>query len=224
MSGIKTFIIKIKNDIQRKKCERTGTVFDGANVIGNSTWLSNVHVGYGTYIGDCSYFEASTIGKYCSISGNVKVIQGVHPTQNWVSTHPAFFSTRKQCGICYVNNERFEEMKYVDVTNKLALIIGNDVWIGYGVMILSGIRIGDGAVIAAGAVVVSDVPEYAIVGGVPAKIIKYRFTNEEIAKLKSMKWWEKDEKWIKEHALLFNDIKNFIKINDQDEVKCRIIK
>ncbi len=86
------------------------------------------------------------------------------------------------------------------------LKIGNDVWIGANVLILDGVTIGNGAIIAAGAVVTKDVPPYAVVGGVPAKIIKYRFNKEEIDFLEQLKWWEKDEKWLTEYGKYFNNV------------------
>ena len=70
--------------------------------------------------------------------------------------------------------------------------IGNDVWIGLNATILDGVTIGDGAIVAAGAVVTKDVPPYAVVAGVPAKIIKYRFTESQIDFLLKFRWWEKD--------------------------------
>ena len=88
--------------------------------------------------------------------------------------------------------------------------VGNDVWIASDVKLLPGIVIHDGAVIAAGAVVTKDVPPYAIVGGVPAKVIRYRFTKEQIESLLDIQWWNKDEKWIREHAGLFDDVDGFL--------------
>ena len=82
---------------------------------------------------------------------------------------------------------------------------------------MQGINVGNGAIIAAGSVVIEDVPPYAIVAGVPAKIKKYRFSEEQIAALQNIKWWERDEKWIAEHAYMFSDIDIFLKgmLNDK---------
>ncbi|MGN1275552.1 MAG: CatB-related O-acetyltransferase, partial [Floccifex sp.] len=78
-------------------------------------------------------------------------------------------------------------------------VIGNDVWIGNNVTILAGVSVGDGAVLAAGAVVTKDVPPYAIVGGVPAKILRFRFDDGTIKELQKLEWWNKNPDWIKEH-------------------------
>jgi serine acetyltransferase len=85
-------------------------------------------------------------------------------------------------------------------------MIGNDVWIGANVTILDGIRIGDGAIVATNALVTKNVPPYAILGGVPAKQLKKRFTDEQIGFLLKLKWWDKREEWISEHAKYFNSI------------------
>ena len=129
------------------------------------------------------------IGKFCSISKNIRIITGgIHPT-NWVSTYPF----RAQFNLPGKNADGMP-------TTKGDIIIGNDVWIGTGVTILSGVKIGDGAVITAGAVVTKDIPEYSIAGGVPAKVIKFRFTEEQILSLKAIEWWDWDEEKILKHV------------------------
>ena len=176
--------------------------FEGSNKIGENTSFSGK-------MGRCSYIGANSVvfanvGRYCSIATDVITVSGKHPTKDWVTTHPAFFSTAKQCGTTYVSESCFPEK-----TNPA--VIGNDVWIGYGARILGGVKIGDGAIVAAGAVVTQDVPDYAIVGGVPAKVIRYRFTEEQIQKLQKIRWWEKDEQWLAKHADKFSQIDTFIR-------------
>ena len=175
--------------------------FDGNNRVGKNSFFAG-KLGYGSYIGENAYINAS-IGKYCSVASDVKVVTGNHPAKDYVSTHPAFFSTKKQAGFTYVTEDLFKE--------ETPVVIGNDVWIGQGAMLLSGVTIGDGAIIAAGAVVTKDVKPYSIVGGVPAKEIRKRFSEEEIKFLLELKWWDKPEKWIKENAEKFTDIKNLMK-------------
>lgn len=106
---------------------------------------------------------------------------GRHPT-NFISTHPIFYSSRRQTGKTFAKKNLIEEIARIS--------IGNDVWIGARAVILDGISVGDGAIIAAGAVVVKDVPPYAVVGGVPAKVIRYRFTEDVIEQLLDWKWWQ----------------------------------
>ena len=83
--------------------------------------------------------------------------------------------------------------------------IGNDVWVGYGVKVVNNVKIGNGSVIAAGAVVIKDVPDYAIVGGVPAKIIRYRFPEETVEKLKVFQWWNKSDDELKANLSIFTE-------------------
>ena len=120
---------------------------------------------------------------------------------------PHFFQRKKQAGFTYVDQTIFTEIKYTDSKQNYFVTIGNDVWIGSNVVILDGSTIGDGVIVAAGAVVTSDLEPYYIYGGVPARKIGERFTGEEREFLLKYKWWNKDDKWIKDNAHLFSNIK-----------------
>lgn len=180
---------------------------EGRNHIGKDCIVHHTSLGYGSGISRDSIIDTVSIGRYSTLGPDIKVITGQHPTRSIVSTHPAFYSNRGQMGFTYVDKSIFEEIRFADGSHKV--VIGNDVWIGSYVRIMEGVTISDGAIVAAGSLVTKDVPPYAIVGGVPAKVIRYRFGEDEIEKLLEIKWWEKDEDWIKEHAEEFADIKRF---------------
>ncbi len=202
----KTLHIKISSDIGGLK-----TFFEGYNSIGKMSFFYG-KMGYATYIGNnCNI--SGIIGRFCSIGNDVTTVAGNHPINKFVSTHPCFYSTVKQCGITFVSEDYFEECLKVDNAGH-AVSIGNDVWIGDRVTIIGGVKIGDGAVIAAGAVVTKDVEPYEIVGGVPAKRIKKRFSDERISYLLNLKWWSKSIGWIKQNAVLFRNVDDFIDMMD----------
>jgi acetyltransferase-like isoleucine patch superfamily enzyme len=143
------------------------------------------------------------IGKFCSIADGVKFVFGHHPT-NQVSTFPI----RALC--C-------NYAPHYDAKSKGDIEIGNDVWIGLNVIILSGVKIGNGAVIAAGSVVTKSIPPYSIFGGVPAKIIKYRLREDQISKLSKIHWWDWPIEKINENEELFyGDVDEFIKVHHVD--------
>ena len=155
-------------------------VFSENVVLHGSTCISSSHIGRFTYFAGTIASNVK-IGSFCSIGPGTRIGgMGSHPV-NMLSTHPAFYSTRGQAGMTFSDMNYFEEIK---VTH-----IGNDVWVGANAIVLDGVSIGNGAVVAAGAVVTSSVPDYAIVGGVPAKVLKMRFCEEDIRQLNQIQWW-----------------------------------
>ena len=184
------------------------SAFEGYNRIGDGSKFYG-SMGYGSYIGENSKINA-TIGRYCCIADRVYTVSGTHPVNDFVSIHPAFYSTSSQAGFTYTNEDKFEETLFNKVDGKTSVYIGNDVWIGCNVILLGGIKIGDGAIIAAGAIVTQDVEPYAIVGGVPAKLIRKRFSQEQIDFLGSFCWWDKDPDWLKDNCENMDNIEKFI--------------
>lgn len=147
-----------------------------------------------SYIGKCSIIHDTKIGKFCSISACCVIGLPSHPT-NHLSTSPLFTSPSNALKETWVYEKVYKSEISVD--------IGNDVWIGYGAMIPNNIKVGDGAIIAAGAVVTKDVPPYAIVGGVPARVIKYRFSQDVIGRLLQLHFWDHSINEIKKNIDLF---------------------
>lgn len=157
--------------------------------------LVNVTIGRYSYVGAACSINNVSIGSFCSIASYCAIGGGNHPI-SYVSTSPVFLAGRN---IFKVN---FAEIEYDEApcTN-----IGNDVWIGEACFIRAGVNIGDGAIIGAHAVVTKDVPPYAVVAGVPAEIIRFRFDEETIRELLNCSWWDWPEDLLSSRASLFYD-------------------
>jgi virginiamycin A acetyltransferase len=142
------------------------------------------------------------IGNLCSIAQNVKFILDADHRTETISTFP-------------FNVKILKEVKY-EAISKGNIIVEDDVWIGYGAMILSGVKIGQGAVIAAGAIVTKDVPPYSIVGGIPARVLKYRFLKEQIDKLLHIDYGRIDKNFVIKNKDLLNKDLNEIFYKDEE--------
>lgn len=147
-----------------------------------------IFIGKGTFIDNCSQ-----IGNFCSISFDVKIGLRNHRL-DVLSTSPYFYQKSKG----WVANDNMPLSEPV--------IIGHDVLISANAVIIEGIQIGTGAVVAAGAVVINDVPPYAVVAGVPAKIVKYRFEEEQIVNLLKSEWWLKPENHLRSKIEELNNL------------------
>lgn len=173
-------------------------------MVRSGTEIGIVSLGDYSYIsGPRSYVEEAKIGKFCSIARQVIIGVSGH-NYDWVTTSPII--TSKEFG--FVKNDICEPQKNMP-------IIGNDVWVGMNAVIMRGVIVGDGAVIAAGSIVTSNVKPYSIVGGMPAKHIRFRFTEVQIQKLLEIKWWDWEESKIKANSDLFYDIEAFIFQHDK---------
>lgn len=198
-------VIFAKNSIVSRDC-----TFEGNNYVAGE--LYECQFGYGSYVHKNSVLKGVKVGRFCAIGENVNVRLFQHPT-HMVAISPCFY--RKEHTLkTFVNENYYEDLQSNE--EGFSVVIGNDVWIGQGVSIKSGIRIGDGAVIGAGAVVTKDVEPYAIVGGVPAKVIRYRFTSEQIESLLKIKWWERGYDWFEKNGKYFSDVNKFIEIFSKD--------
>jgi hypothetical protein len=143
--------------------------------------LIDCQMGAYSYVAPGTQLVSTTVGRYCSIADGCLVGPAQHPT-DWLSSSP----------LPYQDIFNLGSPLDLPMTPSQHIEIGNDVWIGARVSIMGGVRIGHGAIIALGSVVTKDVPPYAIVGGVPARLIKYRLPETTIARLLVFQWWRFD--------------------------------
>lgn len=168
--------------------------------------FSNVKMGRYSYVGAATYATDVRIGAFCSIGGDVHIGGGVHP-MGTVSTSPVF-----------LKGSNFLHKHYASIPYKPSetVYIGNDVWIGDGAYIKAGVTIGTGAVIGAHAVVTHDVMPYAIVVGVPGRMIRKRFDEDTIMKLLKLKWWEWPDQELEKYGEYFSSPEKLIEMIEKE--------
>lgn len=164
--------------------------------IGARTVFAESTLGDYSYVVNDSNIIYTTIGKFCSIAAHTRINPGNHPMQRASQAH---FTYRASA---YFEDAQ-DEAAFFDWRRSTPVTIGHDVWIGHGAIVLAGRNIGTGAVVAGGAVVTKDVPDYTIVAGNPARIIRRRFPEEIAGRLKALAWWD----W--EHAALRTALDDF---------------
>lgn len=177
------------------------TDMDKTSRIGPSCNIQNCKIGRYSYISHDSQVVLTKIGSFCSISDHVSIGGAEHP-YSWVSTSPVFEDVKG----CIIKKKLIKHL----MDDQKITCIGNDVWIGHSAIVKAGVTIGDGAVVGAGSVVTKDIPPYAIVGGVPAKIIKYRFDESVVNQLIETKWWNLSDEFIESIAVYIKNPIEFI--------------
>lgn len=179
--------------VKNSSIHLTSKVESGSHVL-NTRMDRHSFCGYDCEISNCE------IGSFCSIANGVVIGGGVHP-MHWVSTSPVFYEGRDSVRQKFSTHKRERPKK---------TIIGHDVWIGRNALIKQGVVVGTGAVIGMGSVVTRDVPEYAVVAGVPARIIRMRFSEEVIKMLLASRWWCFDDEKLIKHANYFTKPRDFL--------------
>ena len=168
--------------LRNSRCHKSARIFSSTVFYGST-------IGRYSYVSYDSKVINTDIGNFCSISSNVTIGEAEHPL-DWLSTSPAFQRV-KNSGIAV----RFAQH---ELPQAKRTSIGHDVWIGHRAIIKAGVSIGTGAVIGSGAVVTKDVPPYAIVAGVPARLIRFRFDEQTIAELLATEWWQLEDNELKD--------------------------
>ena len=199
--GLKGYMKGWRKSLFNKKISKLSLVNENCNispkaVVYMQARLNAVSIGDYSYVGKGTVAHNTTIGKFCSISDYCVIGLPGHNMRT-ISTSPIFARVKNGTQSSWVK-KNMQSIPF-DVT------IGHDVWIGYRAIIPGKVTIGDGAVIAAGAVVTKDVPPYAVVGGVPAKVIRYRFSEDVIDHLLDLRFWERPDNEIKKNLDMFQN-------------------
>lgn len=230
----KTVLFNVENpNLYEELCCELKQCFKGENIIDifgggnskpsidrkecNTRPAADTKCGKYSYGPLCSHWLVESVGAFCSFATGSAVTEN-HPV-DLISTHPFLYADSRANNVFWYKYEDSKDARwYFDGINprgtvgKLSKVkIGNDVWLGRNVIITNGANIGNGVIAAAGAVITKDVPDYAVVAGVPARIIRYRYTEEQINKLNQIAWWDWSDELIRErYEDFFKSIDEFI--------------
>ncbi|WP_255733571.1 CatB-related O-acetyltransferase [Ruegeria sp. Ofav3-42] len=174
--------------------------------LGGPAYVSGSSFGAFSYVEVGCRVSLTDIGRFCSIGPFSTIGLADHP-DHFVSTHPYFYRSLPHIGYDLVTEDAHQ-----DITKTT---LGHDVWIGHGVIVKGGVNIGHGAIIGAGSVVTRDVPPYAVVAGVPARVLRYRFDEPTIDALLASRWWDRDLEWLKRNADKLRDVEAFLAALEQ---------
>lgn len=150
--------------------------------VGARTKVAESTFGDYAYVVNDSDIIYTDVGKFCSIAAHTRINPGNHPLERVALSHFTYRSSAYDMGP--------DDAAFFDWRRSFRCVMGNDVWIGHGAVVLPGVKLGNGAAVGAGAIVTKDVPPFAIVVGNPGKILRYRFTPEIIAALERIAWWD----------------------------------
>ena len=187
--------------IHRTASVRAST-FGIYNEVGARTKVAESSFGDYSYVVNDSDIIYTTVGKFCSIAAHTRINPGNHPLQRVALSHFTYRSSSYNLGP--------DDASFFDWRRSFRCVMGNDVWIGHGAIVLPGIKLGNGAAVGAGAVVTKDVPPFAIVVGNPARVIRHRFSPEIIAALERIAWWD----WT--HDQLASGLQDFRKMSAEE--------
>ena len=200
MQKLLYFYSKFVQKILRGKCVSNSHIHKTA-CVNSGCSIHDSSLGRHSYVGyDCEIINTE-IGSFCSLSSGIHIGLAQHPIA-WVSTSPVFQDVTNSSIKCRYARLKLPESKRTK--------IGHDVWIGTNAIIKAGVNVGTGSVIASGAIVTKDVPPYAIVGGCPAKIIRFRFDGDRIKELLQSKWWKLSDSDLNKVGNLANKPTEFI--------------
>ena len=196
------FVFQLIGNLFKRNISLTACVYAGSKVaptayVHRGCKVRTSAIGAHSYVAAHSWVTNTDVGRFCSIGNNVMTGLASH-TLDHASTSPIFSLRHNATRRAWVEQDIAENID--DIPRS---VICDDAWIGSNAMLMSGITIGVGAVVGAGAVVTKDVPPYAIVAGVPARIIKYRFDEDVRQQLLASRWWEQPDEILKQHIKLF---------------------